>query len=512
MLLLPTTFYNVFLRNILHQDITNIPLKFAAPMTLEFKCHAATNSFRSHPVKSPLANISPKLLLKFNNCSSIVTLCTDILTWLTAQYTSSHHKHPRHVNSMPIRYLFVDMNAYFASVEQQLQPQLRGKPVGIIPMLTETTCCIAASYEAKARGVKTGTRVSDARKLCPGIRLVQARVPQYVEFHHRIVAAVDSILPVEQVFSIDEMSCKLEGKEQQPDHAWQLGQQVKHAIRQQVGEYIRCSVGLAPNRFLAKVATDLQKPDGQTLLAETDLPERLLPLELTDLPGIGTRMYIRLVQQGVRTIADLYRQPKHRLREIWGGIIGERWWHLLRGELVDEAETHRRTVGQSHVLPPQFRTKDGAKAVMLRLIDKAAVRLRRIGYFANRLQLSVGMMGNGYWNQVLKLGLIQDTQTLLSVAAQTWDDTPPQGKPLKVSITLFDLTPASCVPQHLFTKERSRTELSHIVDKINSRFGNGCMYYASLTDARGTAPSRIAFTQIPTRDEILPHHNSWNQT
>ena len=107
---------------------------------------------------------------------------------------------------LPLRALYVDFNSYFASVEQQLRPELRGRPVGVLPVLAETTCCIAASYEAKAFGVKTGTPVYEARKRCPGIVLLEARPPLYVEMHHRLVATVESCTPVGRVLSIDEMA------------------------------------------------------------------------------------------------------------------------------------------------------------------------------------------------------------------------------------------------------------------------------------------------------------------
>src|SRR5207244_2596602 len=120
---------------------------------------------------------------------------------------------------MALNYLFVDMNAYFASVEQQERPALRGRPVAVVPVKAETTCCIAASYEAKAFGIKTGTMVRDARQLCPELCVVEARPKLYVETHHKIVAAVDSCLPVDARLSIDEMICRLQGDERRPEAA-----------------------------------------------------------------------------------------------------------------------------------------------------------------------------------------------------------------------------------------------------------------------------------------------------
>src|ERR1017187_6716493 len=152
-----------------------------------------------------------------------------------AQGQDSVRRHPEDGNS-PVQgqiqdphlnWLFVDMNSYFASVEQDARPELRGHPVAIVPMMADSTCCIAASYEAKACGVKTGTIVAEAKRLCPGLVLVEARHELYVAYHHRIVEAVESCLPVTAVLSIDEMACRLRGRERPLVAALELGRRVK---------------------------------------------------------------------------------------------------------------------------------------------------------------------------------------------------------------------------------------------------------------------------------------------
>src|SRR5947209_1906793 len=197
------------------------------------------------------------------------------------------------------------MNAYFASVEQQERPELRGKPVAVVPVQAETTACIAASYEAKRFGVRTGVRVSDARRLCPGIRLVAARPELYIATHHCIIAAVETCLPVTAVLSVDEMVCRLRGPDRHPEAAVNLARQVKEAIWRDAGRCLNCSAGLAPNRFLAKVAADMQKPDGLTVILPEELPGRLHGLRLTDLPGIAGRMERRLHAAGVTEVRQL---------------------------------------------------------------------------------------------------------------------------------------------------------------------------------------------------------------
>src|ERR1039457_5560497 len=134
-----------------------------------------------------------------------------------------------------LNWLFVDLNSYFASVEQQVRPELRGRPVGVVPMMADTTCCIAASYEAKAHGVRTGTIVADAKRMCPDIVLLEGRHELYTEYHHRIVEAVESCLPVTAVLSIDEMACRLMGRERPLLAAMELGRKVKARILERVG-------------------------------------------------------------------------------------------------------------------------------------------------------------------------------------------------------------------------------------------------------------------------------------
>jgi DNA polymerase IV len=184
---------------------------------------------------------------------------------------------------MPLRVLYVDFNAYFASVEQALRPELRGRPVAVLPVIAKTTCCIAASYEARQFGVRTGTSVRNAQRLCPDIQFVAARPATYVDIHHELKRAVESCAHVEEVLSIDEMYCLLSGGLQQPDQARALAREIKHAISCDAGMQLRCSIGIAPNVFLAKTASDLEKPDGLTVIEEADLPECLHGLALRDL-------------------------------------------------------------------------------------------------------------------------------------------------------------------------------------------------------------------------------------
>jgi DNA polymerase-4 len=168
---------------------------------------------------------------------------------------------------------------------------------------------------------------------------VEARHEIYVDYHHRIVEAVESCLPVTAVLSIDEMACRLMGRERPLLAAIDLGRKVKAAIRDKVGVTLRSSVGIATNRYLAKVASDMEKPDGLVALPLDILPQALRQLTLRDLPGIGARTEERLNQQGIRTMDDLLSLDCEKAGALWGSVWGERLWHWLRGEDFDMAET-----------------------------------------------------------------------------------------------------------------------------------------------------------------------------
>jgi DNA polymerase-4 len=193
-------------------------------------------------------------------------------------------------NDNAVQWMFVDMNSFFASVEQQVNPHLQDRPVAVLPSMTQHTCAIAASYEAKAFGIKTGTLVSDALQACPHLNCVPARHDLYRKYHDLILAEADRHTPIHKVWSIDEFSCRLFPSDQPIERAIALAEQLREGIFNNVGTAIKCSIGLAPNSYLAKVASDMKKPNGLTVLTKDNLQEKLFPLALTDFPGIGANM------------------------------------------------------------------------------------------------------------------------------------------------------------------------------------------------------------------------------
>lgn len=395
-------------------------------------------------------------------------------------------------------WLFLDMDNYFASVEQQARPELRGKPVGILPVMSEGSCCIAASYHAKRKGVKTGTRVYDARRLCPEIEFVAARPDHYVEVHKQILAAVDTVVPIAKVWSIDEMAVKLLGKEREPSVAMDIGQRIKAAIHNRVGECLTCSVGLAPTRLLAKVACELGKPNGLELLPLTSLPTKIEKLELTDLPGINVGIRSRLHRKGVCTIRELWNLSAQQAQEAWGSIEGRRYWMALHGQEPALLPEHRRMFTHANVLAPELRTEKGAHSVMTRLLHKAAARLRCHGYVAHTLWARLSYDDDQRWGDAIDLPACQDTVTIVEHFERLWKRKTAYGKPIKVSIGVGRLEPYQCATGRLFDNVDHRRGLGQIIDTINQKFGNHSVYLGGMHDiANVEMQDKIAFGRVP---------------
>ena len=389
-----------------------------------------------------------------------------------------------------VRYLFLDLNAYFASVEQQERPELRGKPIAVVPVQADTTFVIAASYEAKAFGIRTGTRVDEAKRLCPELICTEGTPALYVYYHEAVLDAVQKVLPVEKVCSIDEMRFRLLGEEREPDRAIALATRIKNVIREEVGTCMRCSIGLAPNSFIAKVGTEMEKPDGLVVILPSELPQKLWSLKLTDFPGINKRMEARINAGGIFTVEQLTTASASELRKAFGSVVGEKWWSLLRGIDTPADEIDRKTLSHSHVMAPQLRTDQGTMEVLLRLIQKAAARLRAENLVTEKMEVFVS--GKPGWSALLHLPSTNDTTVFNEAFFRAWEGRDFKN-PMKVAVVFSNLEREGEYTPNLFEQAQNRIAFCRAIDEINQKFGKNTIYLAGMRKARHAAPERIAF-------------------
>lgn len=407
----------------------------------------------------------------------------------------------------PLTALFVDCDSYFASVEQHLDPALRGRAVGVAPVLAETSCCIAASYEAKACGVKTGTRIREARILCPGIAIVEAKPAEYVRHHHHIVAAVEDCIHVEAVLSIDEMWAWLPYNLREPATVEAIGRRIKATVAREVSPVIKVSIGGGPNKYLAKIASKMRKPDGLCILEARDLPDVLHDLALRDFTGIAGSMETRLHAAGIHTVASLCAASKPVLRGVWGGVLGDRLWHLLRGDEIPDLVSARKSISHSHVLPPDSRTPGRAWPILCKLLHKACERLRAHGLLTGSLTLHLAFLGGPAWAAETHTAETDSTIVLIRLLERLWRGRPePRGRLLQVAVVLTRLcehdnyTPQlphidADPPATLDVAKHQRLDAA--IDQLRTRYGRRVVYFGSVQDSRDQAPMRISFSHIP---------------
>jgi len=378
----------------------------------------------------------------------------------------------------PMRALYVDMNSFFASVEQQLDPALRGRPVGVTATETMSGVCVAASSEAKAAGVRTGTHVRDAIRLCPGIVFRPSRHRLYARVNRKIADVIDSVAELEAVRSIDEFQVALGGTTSELAAALELGRTIKAAVRDRVGSRLLCSIGIGPNHLLAKIAGKLRKPDGLDWLAPENMPERIAHLDLDDLPGISRAMKARLTNAGVRSVVDLHGLDPRHARAIWRSVEGDRFVRALQGMELPLSPTRRNGYGSSKVLAPRYRSPASARHVSRWLVEKAAERMRRDGWCARRFALSVRFTGGRRWSRHHTCGASQDTRFLLAILESLWGRVPvgSADRVLWTGVHLGDLVALDDRPGDMLMplepgRESVGERLACAVDRLNARYG-----------------------------------------
>lgn len=394
-----------------------------------------------------------------------------------------------------LKWLLFDLNSFFASCEQQENPSLRGKPIAVVPTMTDSTSVIAASFEAKKFGIKTGTRVGDAKKMCPNLIIKTGNHRLYTEFHHKIVKAVEEVLPIKKVLSIDEVACEFIGKERHYENAKRIAQQMKDHVRKVVGDEIKSSVGIGPNILIAKIASDMQKPDGLILISTNQILEKIGPLPISDLPGVGQKMKYRLNSKGYFTIADFIKAPEQELKKHWGSIWGLRISRELLGEDIPyNTNPNPHSFSHEHVLPPDLRNPEKALQVLTKLLLKGASRLREEKLRARRLSVSIKYLDSSFINPSITFSDTDDTYFLANELNKLWKNQNHK-KPIKVGVSLSDLING---PAQMSLFDNPKTgQINIALDSINSKYGQNTLFLASTKEILSHAKTRISFHHIP---------------
>jgi DNA polymerase-4 len=302
--------------------------------------------------------------------------------------------------------------------------------------------------------------------------------------------------------SIDEVRCTLPESVHSAAEAEAFVKRLKGTLHAHLGDTVTYSVGIGPNRFLAKLASDMGKPDGCFIIEKQDLPHCLHRLKLRDFCGIGRNMEQRLKDHGIATVAQLTSASRETLHAVWGGINGHYMWHWLRGEPAGQGETRRRSLGHSHVLPTALRNERGVHAVCHRLLQKAAMRLRKLDYYAGSLSMFVEFTDGHTWSREVRFTETQDTFVFLEAFEKLWRQPPRRAgiPPLKTGINFAPIIPAHRVTPDFLLHDARHDKLCRLMDGLNKQFGQNTVSFGGALGALDYTPMRIAFTRIPDQE------------
>lgn len=392
-----------------------------------------------------------------------------------------------HSAAWPRAIVLVDMNAFFASIEQRDRPELRGRPVAVTNG-EQGTCIITSSYEARARGVRTGMRLREARRLCPDLVRVTARSQYYASVSVEIMDALrDRISPDMEVFSVDEAFLDVTRVQRLHGTPAQIADRVQRVVRKVAG--LSCSVGVAGDKTTAKWAAKQRKPNGITVVYPWDAAERLRNVPVIELCGIARGIGTFLAARGVHRCGDMARLPVSTLTQRWGNV-GRRVWLMAQGldpEPVRTAVADPKSIGHGKLLPPRTTDSRVLLSYLEHMSHKVAVRLRRHDLEAQ--QFFIGLKTEAGWvgGRFLTSEPTNDSRFLHALCRRLLDDCWLGQPAYQVQVTALDPGPAEAQPDLFAVADSQRRQLNQTMDEVNRRFGALTVGPASLLGRSGVA-------------------------
>jgi DNA polymerase-4 len=401
------------------------------------------------------------------------------------------------LNTEPPQILHIDLNSCFATVEQQARPLLRGRPLAITNRLTKNACVVAASYEAKALGVKVGMGFAEAKLLVPDLIMVETDPPKYHYVYKKLVAIMRSYSPNIGMKSIDEGIIDFHGTRQNINQRplVAIGQEIKQRLRDEVGSWMKCNIGIAPNRFLAKTAASLHKPDGLDIITYKNLRETLSALELTDLTGIASRNQARLNAAGIYSPSQFLDAPSDVLvRKVFHSVCGEDWYKRLRGWEVDDIEYSTKTVGRQFVMDEWRPSDETLYSRLSHLCETTAMKLRYRNLAARGIHLYL-LYANGdvwYGRRMFKVPVYTGADVYRR-ALLLFNERPRGDYVRMMAVSCYKLEPANTNQVSLLEEVNKEVWLTEAMDTINHQYGEFTVTYASTLAAKGLIKQKIPF-------------------
>ena len=393
--------------------------------------------------------------------------------------------------------MHIDLNSCFATVEQQARPLLRGRPLGVTNRATKNACVVAASIEAKAFGVKVGMSFSEAKSLAPGLIMVETDPPKYHHVYKILVNIMRSYSPLVTMKSIDEGIIDFEGTRQIMNNRplEDIGFEIKKRLREEVGCWMKCNVGIAPNRFLAKQAAGLNKPDGLDTIDHTNLRQVLSVLKLTDLTGIAERNQARLNACGIYTPLQFLDAPPQLLSaRVFKSVCGEDWYKRLRGYEVDDAQHSIKTVGRQFVMDEWQPSEESLRARLSYMCETVGLKMRYNNLAARGVSVYVRYANGDYWHErkMFKSAFFLGPETYRR-ATLLFNRRPRFDHEREIGVSCYGLVPTHQNQVSLLEEVNKEIELGRTMDTIINMYGEFTISFCTSLPSKGLIKQKIPF-------------------
>lgn len=404
------------------------------------------------------------------------------------------------LNNDPSLIMHVDLNSCYAIIEQQANPLLRNKPVGVAAYTSPGGFIIASSYEARRQGIKL-MRVRDAVNIDKNIIILPPDPEKYFDAHRRFKEVLERYTSDVTPKSIDEFIIDFKGSSalREGRSLVSIGHQIKRDIAASLGEYVTVNIGIAPNRFLAKVAAGLHKPDGLDVITDKDIRAIYAQLTLLDLPGINYRYKARLNLAGIFTPLEFLDAPMHKLKgEVFKSIVGYYWYLRLRGYEVDAVKFGIKSFGNDYAVGDKTNDPEKVERLVMKLCEKTGRRLRKHDYQAQGVFLGLGFENNTWWGKSRRAkSLLYSTQDIYVQAVKLLREITLPAKVTHINIAVFDVVPATPVQLGLFDGTRLDTHsLARASDKVNDKYGEFTVIPATMANMEQIIIKRVPFGSV----------------
>jgi len=400
--------------------------------------------------------------------------------------------------------LHIDMNSYFASVEQQANPFLRGKAVGVCAYLSPNGCILASSMEAKAKGIKTGFRVKDALKLVPDLVLLENEPAKYRSTTEKIFSILTEYTDTFEPYSIDEAFLDLTGWAKNYSEAEKVALEVKARIKDEAGEWLKCSIGISSTKFLAKFAGDIAPKNGIQIIDKNNLESVLCGRPLRDAWGINYRMEVRLRVLGINDLLELKNYDPIKIKRelgsygyyLWANVNGLEISRVLR----DEAPP--KSIGHSYCIPKRTTDKKYLLKIIHKLCERTGRRLRSLGLEAQKINFYAGYIYDGGLHKLFTPG---DRIFITEEIFNPIDDFILKADillPIRMlAVSVSRLSPISG-QANLFYDNLKPGKVSRAMDKLNDKYGEYTIVRGTMFNAEDLARDRIGFRKTLGLNEL----------